>query len=52
MAALFGEDEVFSIGVVQLASIARYADLHNRNEVRIRAAEERVRSAQGRNRPA
>jgi len=48
LAALFGEDEVFSEGVVKLASNNRCADQRDRIEARNRAIEERNRSAQER----
>jgi hypothetical protein len=45
LAALFGEDAVFSEGVVKLASNNRCADQRDRSEARIRTAEERNLSA-------
>ena len=45
LAALVGVDEVFSEGVVKLASNARSPDQRDRIEARIRAAEERIRTA-------
>ena len=45
LAALVGVDEVFSEGVVKLASNNRCADQRDRIEARIRAAEERIRTA-------
>ena len=48
LAALFGEDEVFSEGVVKLASNNRCADQRDRIEARNRAIEERNRSAEDR----
>jgi hypothetical protein len=45
LAALVGVDEVFSEGVVSLASNNRCPDQRDRIESRIRAAEERIRTA-------